>query len=141
GRDGGGGGFWWCRGRESVSKAKAGSWFWGPSEKNDATRLPMPLDPPMWLVVGWQTSRSELRALLGEPHFVETDPTRTCGGEEDSWAYALPSGHRVIVIVDATTGSAYVGSDPPDLEPALRLLNLEPEDSRLMRPAEPFRLC
>ena len=27
-----------------------------------------------------------------EPHFVETDSHRTCGGEEDGWAFLLPSG-------------------------------------------------
>ncbi len=106
-----------------------------------AVRLPIPVEPPMWAVVSLKTSRHEMRALLGDPHFIETDPRRTCGGEEDFWAYTLPSGHRVVVVVDAPTGGAYLGSDPPDWEPVVRFLGLEPDDPRLTRPAEPFKLC
>jgi hypothetical protein len=87
------------------------------------------------------TSRAELRAFLGEPHFVETDPHRTCGGEEDAWAYVFPSGQRVVIVVDAASGGAYFGSDPPDLEPILQFLQIEPDDPRLTRQQQPFRLC
>jgi hypothetical protein len=108
---------------------------------NSAVPLPMPLEPPVWLVANWKISRYEMRVLLGEPHYIETDPSRTCGGEQDAWAYTLPSGHRVIVVVDAGPGGAYIGSDPPELAPALRFLQLDSEDVRLSRPTEPFRLC
>ncbi len=78
--------------------------------------------------------------MLGEPHFVETDPTRTCGGEEDAWAYALPSGQRMLVILDVTVGWAELFVDPPEVAPILQALNLSPDDPRLARHAEPWLL-
>jgi hypothetical protein len=106
---------------------------------NGAAKLSMPLSPPMWGVVSLKISRSEMRALLGAPHFVETDPRCTCGGEEDAWAFVLPSAHRIIIIADS--GGAYVGSDPPDAEPALEFLKIARTDSRVMIHEEPFTLC
>jgi hypothetical protein len=77
---------------------------------------------------------------LGEPHFVETDPQRTCGGEEDAWAFALPSGQRVLIVLDVVIGLAELYGDPPDLVPVLGALGVAPEDPRLGRHAEPFEL-
>ena len=86
------------------------------------------------------SSRAELRAALGAPHYVEADRHRTCGGEEDWWAFALPSGHRVGVWVDATAGGAALCADPPDLAPALELLRIAADDPRLHRSPMPVRL-
>jgi hypothetical protein len=108
---------------------------------SETVRLPLPVAPSMWAVAGLSTSRPQMRALLGEPHYIETDPRCTCGGEEDAWAYVLPCGHRVIVIVDATTGGACLGSDPPDVDTILRFLQIERDDPRLTRLDQPVRLC
>src|SRR5437763_1242848 len=108
---------------EVIPVARGG--FVEQSVVNGADVLPMPLAPPLWLVASLSASRSEMRSILGEPHKIETDPRCTCGGEEDAWAYLLPTGHRVIVIVDSGPGGAYFASDPPDLEPVLRFLRID----------------
>jgi hypothetical protein len=100
----------------------------------------MPVSLPMWALASLKVARADLRALPGAPHFVETDPRRTCGGEEDGWAYALPSGHRVLIMLDAVMGAAALCADPPDLGPVLRLLGSSQADPRLVRHAEPMPL-
>src|SRR5690349_18893720 len=103
-------------------------------------RLAMPVALPIWGLASLKATRSQLRALLGEPHFVETDPRRTCGGEEDGWAYALPSGQRVLVILDVTTGWAELCGNPPEIGPILHALRLSPDDPGLVRHAEPVAM-
>jgi hypothetical protein len=81
-----------------------------------------------------------MHALLGKPHFVETDSTRTLGGEEDAWAYLLPSGQRVLVILAVPYGKVRIIADPPKVGPALALLGITLNDPRLDCYAEPFPL-
>jgi hypothetical protein len=100
------------------------------------TKIPMPVDLPIWGLASLKVTRRELRDLLGEPHFVETDPRRTCGGEQNGWAYALPTGHRVVVLLDVTAGCAELFSDPPELDPILLALGI-PEDDPRLDPHEP----
>jgi hypothetical protein len=100
----------------------------------------MPVALPIWAVAHLKATRPELRGLLGEPHYVETDPTRTCGGEQDGWAFSLPSGQRVLVLLDVTTGRAALFADPPNAGPALRALGLSREDPRLTVRAEPWEM-
>jgi hypothetical protein len=69
----------------------------------------MPLALPLWELASIEASRGEMHALLGEPHFIETDSTRTAGGEEDVWAYALPSGQRALVILGVPYRTALYG--------------------------------
>src|SRR5262245_64974526 len=108
------------------------------------TPLRMPLALPLWGLAGLKTTRGELRLLLGPPHFVETDPRRTCGGEADGWAYALPTGQRVLVLFDASFPGAEVWAeicgDPPELDPILGALGIPPDDQRLVRYQEPLPL-
>jgi len=78
-------------------------------------------------------TREELRGLLGEPHFTETDSTRTFGGEEDAWAFTLDSGQRVLVVLRAPYRLAVIHADPPQLEPALHALHIRADDARLQR--------
>jgi hypothetical protein len=106
----------------------------------DMTVLPMPVDLPIWGLASLKVTRSELRDLLGNPHFVETDPRLTCGGERDAWAYALPNGLRVLVILDVTVSCAELFGDPPELAPVLFALGIPPDDSRLVAHAEPWEL-
>lgn len=37
-------------------------------------------------------NRDCAREILGEPHYVEMDSTRTAGGEEDHWIYQYEDG-------------------------------------------------
>jgi hypothetical protein len=100
----------------------------------------MPVALPIWSLASLKITRSELRRTLGEPHYVETDPRRTCGGEQDSWAYTLPSGQRLLIVLDATTGFAELFADPPELVPVLGALGLREDDPRLARHTKPWAL-
>ncbi len=93
--------------------------------------LHMPVELPIWALVGLNITRPELHALLGEPHFVETDPTRTCGGLEEVWAYQLNSGQRFLIVFDVTKGWAELLGDPPSPGPLIQTLGLSPDDQRL----------
>ena len=94
-------------------------------------RLSLPVDLPIWALVSLKVTRPELHRMLGEPHFVETDPLRTCGGEQDAWAYKLPSGQRILVIFDTLSSWAELYGDPPRAEPILQSLAIAPDDERL----------
>lgn len=106
----------------------------------DMTILPLPVDLPIWGLASLNVTRPELRDLLGDPHFVETDPRRTGGGEQDSWAYALPTGQRVLVVLEVPTSWAELFGDPPDLAPVLFALGIPPDDPRLVAHAEPWEM-
>jgi hypothetical protein len=93
--------------------------------------LSMPVELPIWGLISLKITRPELRSILGDPHFFETDPTRTCGGEEDAWAYKLPSGQRLLIILDVTSGWAELFSDLSDPSPLLQAVGIMPDDQRL----------
>jgi hypothetical protein len=101
--------------------------------------LSLPVDLPIWALVSFKTSRPELHEMLGEPHYVETDPRRTCGGEQDWWAYRLPSGQRFLVGLDPVIGCAELYGDPPLAEAILQSLAIAPDDRRLKH-HEPFEM-
>lgn len=93
--------------------------------------LQLPVEVPIWGLVSLRITRQELCNILGDPHFVETDPTRTCGGEEDAWAYRLPSGQRLLIVLDVTSGWAELFGDLSDPLPLLQALGIPPDDQRL----------
>ena len=101
--------------------------------------LSMPVALPIWGLAEFRITRPELRELLGEPHYIETDSFRTFGGEEDSWAFALPSGQRVVVVLRVPYHGAVLYGDPPELSPILSALGLSSDDSRLYPYTEPFQ--
>jgi hypothetical protein len=101
------------------------------------TTLPLPAKLPMWELCNFKITRPELRAMLGEPHFVETDSTRTYGGDEDAWAYTLPSGQRVVVVLRVPYHIAVFSADPPELDPFLEALHIQSDDPRLVRYPQP----
>jgi len=103
-------------------------------------RLQMPLSLPLWELAFLRATRPQMHALLGEPHFVETDSTRTAGGEEDAWAYLLPSGQRVLVILAVPYGRVRIIADPPEAGPVILSLGLTLDDPQLSCYAEPFPL-
>lgn len=104
------------------------------------TPLGMPLSLPLWELASLESSRPQMHALLGEPHFVETDSTRTAGGEEDAWAYLLPSGQRVLIILQVPYRRVRLIADPPELGPMLMALGVKLDDPRLRCHGEPYPL-
>src|SRR5262245_60288677 len=101
------------------------------------TLLPLPIAGPLWALARLEITRTELRAMLGEPHYIETDNRRTCGGEEDCWGYALTSGQRVLIVLDPITGAVLYG-DPPNLGPILEALHIPADDPRLRHGPQPI---
>jgi hypothetical protein len=87
----------------------------------------------MWELCNFKITRPEMRAMLGEPHSVETDTYRTYGGEEDAWAYTLRSGQRVVVILRVPYRVAVFSADPPELDSVLEALHIADDDVRLER--------
>lgn len=104
------------------------------------TPLPMPLSPPLWGLASLAVTRPQLHAMLGSPHFVETDSLRTAGGDEDAWAYILDAGQRVLIVLEVPYHTARLIADPPEIGPVLRALGIAPDDPRLSHYPEPFRL-
>jgi hypothetical protein len=104
------------------------------------TPMQMPVELPIWGLANLKVTRVDLPAMLGEPHFVETDPRRTCGGERDAWAFRLPSGQRVLVILDVTVEIASLFGDPPEFGPLIQAFGLSPSDARLSRLPVPWEL-
>ena len=96
-----------------------------------ATLLPFPVHLKPYMVAGIRTTRAELRAALGEPHFVETDSTRTFGGDEDNWAWELHSGHRLLLVLQVPYGHAIIYCDPPEAEPVVASLGIDAAKQQL----------
>ncbi len=101
--------------------------------------LKLPVALPIWGLVSLKITRPELRSMLGEPHYIETDPHKTCGGEEDAWAYELPSGQGIAIVLDVTSGWAELFGDPPVSGPILEVLGIAPDDVRI-RHHEPVEM-
>jgi hypothetical protein len=93
-------------------------------------------------------TQPEARTLFGPPHFVDDRPgarrknrplpgnmDRTLVGHlagEDAWAFALPSGQRLLIVFD-WDGRATFCANPPELDPILEAFQILPEDPRLTR--------
>lgn len=93
--------------------------------------LPFPVRLRPYMVAGFSATREELHAILGKAHFTETDSTRTCGGDEDSWAWQLPSAERLLLVLQVPTHKAILQCDPPDPEPAIAALGIDRDQQRL----------
>jgi hypothetical protein len=91
---------------------------------SNAHPLELPVAFPLWMLCNFRISREELHSILGCPAYTETDTYATFGGEEDAWAYQLPSGQRVLVILNVALRQARFCADPPDLEPVLAAFGL-----------------
>lgn len=71
---------------------------------------------------------SLMRDTFGPPHFIETDWTRTAGGEEESWAWTLPSGLRVLLMhmpVGNYSSTWICTDDPRDTDALLDKLAID----------------
>ena len=103
-----------------------------PERSENLKPLELPVKVPIWAVASFKISRNGLRQDLGPPHFVETDSTRTSGGGQDVWAYLLPTGQRLLIILEVSTNCAEFFIDPPELFPILAALHLTSDDPRLL---------
>jgi len=103
----------------------------------DGARLSFPVQLKPYIVGGFLTDRDELRASFGQPHFIETDSTRTFGGDEDMWAWELPSGLRFLLVLQVPYGKAVLHCDPPDAIPVVAALGIDIEKQHLEILAQP----
>ncbi len=44
-------------------------------------------DEPCWNLGSIEINQDDARSILGEPHFIETNPNATAGGTEDLWTF------------------------------------------------------
>lgn len=96
---------------------------------SNSVRLDFPVHLKPWYVAGFRATRDEMRQSFGNPHYVESDATRTFGGEEDSWAWELPNGQRVLLVLRVQYAQAYVLCDPPNTQPAVTALGVGDQDN------------
>jgi hypothetical protein len=104
------------------------------------TQLQLPLALPLWELATFEADRLRLCGHLGPPHFIETDSTKTAGGEEEVWAYSLTSGQRILIILQVDYRVARLIADPPEIGPVLDVLGITPGDARLNCYAAPFAM-
>lgn len=97
----------------------------------DAKLLSFPVHLKPYIVGGFHATREELRAALGTPHFVETDSTRTFGGDEDMWAWELPSGQRMLIVLQVPYEKVMLHCDPPNARPVVTSLGIDADAQRL----------
>ena len=83
--------------------------------------------PVFWTVAGFKMANDEIKKILGDPHFTETDSTRTYGGDEDIWSFTLESGQHIGICSQIPYGVVLLHSDKPDLEEILEALELPAE--------------
>ena len=69
-------------------------------------------------------ANDEVRKMLGEPHFTETDSTRTYGNNEDIWGFTLESGQHLVVCSQVPYGIVLLHGDKPELKEILQALIL-----------------
>lgn len=105
---------------------------------NNAKPLPFPVRMQPYLVGQFKGSRSNLRDLLGAPHYVETDSMRTSGGDEDNWGWEFSSGLRILLVLCVPYQDVLVYCDPPDHEAAQRELGLDREADQWEAREKPF---
>src|SRR5262245_51876464 len=105
---------------------------------SSAKRFPFPVHLKPWIVAGFEATREELRVLPGEPHYVETDSTRTFGGDEDNWAWELPTGQRVLIVRQVPYQSVLLYSDPPDATAVIEAIGIDAEKPRLQIEENPI---
>jgi hypothetical protein len=106
-----------------------------------ASLLPFPI-PIKWpfkpyVVAKFKASRECMHSALGAPHFVETDSTRTFGGDEDAWAWRLPTGQQLLVILRVPYEDVIVHCDPPTAQSAIEALGIDVE-SQSVQFGEPY---
>nr|AAK01337.1 unknown [uncultured bacterium Pu17] len=59
-------------------------------------------------------SEEELLKSLGEPHYIETDNLRTCGGPQWFWGFVEDEGSMVAIDFHPLGGHVKVGTNRPN---------------------------
>ena len=79
--------------------------------------------PPLLWILGWarQVDRTALHEHLGPPLHVETDSTRTFGGDEDWWLYEAEAGEVLGVCLRVPYGDAVLYSSIESMQRAPEL--------------------
>ena len=85
---------------------------------------PMPLAFDAYLLGSFQSVRQVVHDALGVPHFTETDCSRTPGGDEDGWAWELPTGQITLITLDMM-GNGIIYSNLPELTPVISAFGLD----------------
>ena len=52
-------------------------------------KLQLPIEFHAYQIALLYADEQQIKNVLGDPHYVETDSTRTCGGHEALWAYEV----------------------------------------------------
>jgi len=77
-------------------------------------------DFELWLIGSTQISHAEAVKILSSPHWHESDPRKTAGGEEDHWGFHFDCGMSIGVILRRPYGDSTIAheaaiyADPPD---------------------------
>src|SRR4051794_18343027 len=103
-------------------------------------QLDLPPKRPLWGVAEFKATRDSLRAALGMPHHVETDSSRTMGGEEDHWYFQSESGQRIGVMLRVPYMFAVLACDPADAAAAIKSLGPAVDGAYLRMISPPARL-
>ena len=83
-------------------------------------------DAPLLWVLGWArgVEREALRSHLGNPLHVETDSTRTFGGDEDWWLYVNDEREKLAICLRVPYGDAVMYSSVQSVSPGPELAKL-----------------
>jgi hypothetical protein len=100
----------------------------------DATCLPFPVHLTHWAAASFVATEEELRAAFGEPHFVGDGPETF----EANWAWELPDGQRLRVVLELAYDYVVVYCDPPVPDRAITALGLSSSTDRLRVFREPL---
>lgn len=108
---------------------------------SNAVAVPIPVVGQGYAVGRIRASRERVRGALGDPHYVETDPARTAGGDQDFWCWDLPNGRRVAVELGVPYHDVILYCDVPEIAPALAALGIDEahEGFEVFIPAVPIR--
>lgn len=102
-------------------------------------RLELPIKWHAYEIACFKQSDSELRSALGEPHYIETDSTRTFGGEESLWAYNLEGVPFAIVCRIPYSDTVVYAKDPQPKGVLAKVASLFP-NSNMDIYSEPFQI-
>ena len=94
--------------------------------------------PPFWMLAAFKFDRKQLGQKLGEPHYIETDSTRTYGGNEEQWYFTFESGQKIIITYQVPYNITALYSNSPELKPIIDALGLP---DALTSDASRFETC
>ena len=99
--------------------------------RQGARPLEFPVRLTPYAVAQFHATRVQMRGALGDPHFIETDPHGTAGGDEDSWAWELPAGQRILLVLAVPYADVTVFADPAEAGSAVQSLGIDAVEQQL----------